>query len=189
MATIDNPLIEVIGGDTQHGTSDSKQILPTAVQKEPSNENTSLLNNKPDKQHNCFAHLKSKIRRQSCLKSKPVILILIWTFLASVLHWCFTDPSSVITPLTLFHLGDKSYSIVIIGSVYVYFAILQFFYPLAGYLADVRYGRYKCVFGSLWTFIAGTVSIGLFFVVLIAILNIFLLNSDDQRHGLMFSCL
>ena len=63
MATIDNPLIEVIGGDTQHGTSDSEQILPTAVQKEPSNENTSLLNNEPDKQHNCFAHLKSKIRR------------------------------------------------------------------------------------------------------------------------------
>ena len=42
--------------------------------------------------------------------------------------------------------------------MYVYLAILQLFYPLTGYLADVRFGRYKCVIGSLWCFIGSSVS-------------------------------
>ena len=90
-----------------------------------------------------------------------MILILIWTFLASVLHWIFTDPSFIITLLTLLIPGDNSYFIIAIGSAYVYFAILQLFYPLAGYFADIRHGRYKCVIGSLWNFIAGSLLVGI----------------------------
>ena len=180
MATIDDPLIEVVGDDSRH--NDSKQILPT-VQKELSSENTSLLNNEPDKLHNCFAHVKSKFRRQSCLKSKPVILILIWTFLASVLHWIFTDPSSVITPLTLFHIYDNSS--FIIGSAYVYFAILQLFYPFAGYLADVRYGRKKCVISSLWSFIAGSLLVGICVLVVFCLLYLPYDNNHKWSYALM----
>ena len=39
----------------------------------------------------------------------------------------------------------------------IFYAILQLFYPLAGLLADVHYGRYKCVVGSLWSFVGGSV--------------------------------
>ena len=184
MAAIDDPLIEVVGYDTQHSTTDSKQIQPTTVQKEAFNEKTSLLNNEPDKLHNCFVHLKSKFQRRSCLKSKPVILILIWIFLASVLHWIFTDPSSVITPLTLMYLGGNNYFIIVIGSAYVYFAILQLFYPLAGYLADVRYGRYKCVIGSLWSFIVGSILLGICALV-VSFLVIFTLYGNV--HKLMYA--
>ena len=130
MATINDPLIQVFGDDNLR--NDSERILPTTVQREPSNESTYLPNNEPDKLHNCFAQLKSKFQRQSCLKSKPVILSLIWTFLSSVLHWIFTDPSSVITPLTLLYIGGDSYFIIVIGSAYVYFAILQLFTHLLG---------------------------------------------------------
>ena len=45
--------------------------------------------------------------------------------------------------------------IFIIGSVFIFYALLQLFYPIAGLLADVRYGRYRCV-GSLWSFAGGT---------------------------------
>ena len=83
---------------------------------------------------------------------------MIWSFLAAILHWIFTDPSSVNTPLTLFSLGDN---IAVIGSAYMYCAILQIFYPLAGYLADVHYGRKKCVIGSLCSFFPGTLLIGI----------------------------
>ena len=180
MAAIDDPLIEVIGDDTQNlSITDSKQILPTTVQKEPYNEKTSLLNKEPDKLNNCFVHLKSKFRRQSCLKSKPAILILIWTLLASMLHWMFTDPSSMITPLTLLIFVGHNYFIILIGSVYVYFAILQLFYPLAGYLADVRYGRYKCVIGSLWSFIVGSLLVGICVLVTVVFL---VLLPDDNIH-------
>ena len=72
-----------------------------------------------------------------------------------MLHCIFTDPSTVITPLTLASLQvfDSYYMtlyfIAVIGTVYVCFAILQIFYPLAGYLADIQYRRKKCVVGSL----------------------------------------
>ena len=85
MASIDIPLIEVIGNETLH--NNSKHVQQT-IQKEPGNdsENTSiLLSSELDRKGDCFARLKSKFRRQSCLKSKPVILILIWSFL-SCLH-------------------------------------------------------------------------------------------------------
>ena len=162
MATIDNPLIEVIGGDTQHSTRNSEQIPLTTVHKESSNEDTSLLSCEPGKLHDCFAYLKSKFQRHlGCLKSKPVILILVWSFLASMLHWFFTDPTFLITPLILLTSGYSYSFITFVGSVYVYFAILQLFYPLAGYLADVRYGRKKCIIGSLWSFIAGSILVGI----------------------------
>ena len=120
-----------------------------------------MLNDEPvDDKRGCLVCLRSKFRRQTCLKSKPVILILIWVFLASVLHWSFTDPNSFVTPLSLQYLGGKSYLVAVIVSAYVYFAILQLFYPLAGYLADVRYGRYKCIVYSLWSFIAGSLLLG-----------------------------
>ena len=156
MATNDKltPLIEVIGNDTPH--NDHNQTLPAI--KESSNFS---LSDKSNKQRDCVASIKSKLRRQGCLKSKPVVMILIWSFLAAMLHWIFTDPSSVSTPLTRFSLGDNYYSIAVIGSAYVYFAILQVFYPLAGYLADVRYGRQKCVIGSLCSFFTGTLLLGI----------------------------
>ena len=156
MATTDEltPLIKIIGNDTPH--NDRNQTLPSI--QESSNFS---LNDESNKQRGCIASIKSKLQRQGCLKSKPVVIILIWSFLASMLHWIFTDPSSVITPLTQFSLGKKYYFIVVIGSVYVYFAILQVFYPLAGYLADVRYGRQKCVIGSLCSFFTGTLLLGI----------------------------
>ena len=183
MATISDPLIQVIGDDNLR--NDSERILPTTVQREPSNEITYLPNNEPDKLHNCFAQLKSKFQRQSCLKSKPVILIWIWIFLSSVLHWIFTDPSSAITPFTLLYLGGNSYFIIVIGSAYVYFAILQLFYPLAGYLADVRYGRHKCVIGSLWSFIVGSIILFGICVLVVSCLVIFTLYGNV--HKLMYA--
>ena len=48
--------------------------------------------------------------------------------------------------------------------------ILQLFYPLAGYLADVRYGRQKYVIHSLWSFIAGSVLVGISGLVVFCLL-------------------
>ena len=180
MATNDKltPLIEVIGNDTPH--NDHNQTLPAI--KESSNFS---LNDKSNKQRDCIASIKSKLRRQGCLKSKPVVMILIWSFLASMLHWIFTDPSSVSTPLTLFSSGDNYYSITVIGSVYVYFAILQVFYPLAGYLADVRYGRQKCVIGSLCSFFPGTLLIGISVPLLVCSLAFLPYDIHKWSYALM----
>ena len=160
MATVGEPLIEIIGDDSVRYSSG-----PAAtIQKDPSNQ--VLLKKKPNKRRGGFANLKSKFRGRVCLKSKPAILILIWSFLTSILHCVFIDPSVLIIPLTVASLQvyDKFFYyilIAVIGTVYVFFAILQMFYPLAGYLADVKYGRKKCVISSLWSSITTTILLGL----------------------------
>ena len=107
-----------------------------------------------------------------------------------MLHCIFTDPSTVIIPLTIASLQVYDtyymYFISVIGTVYVCFAILQIFYPLAGYLADVRYGRKKCVIGSLWSFFATTVLLGLFGLVALSLLGSYLpYHSHKWPYALM----
>ena len=100
-----------------------------------------------------------------------------------MLHCIFTDPSTVIVPLTTASLqvfdSYYMYFIAVIGTVYVCFAILQIFYPLAGYLADARYGRKKCVVGSLWSYFATTVLLGLFGLVA---LGLYFLPYDSHKQ-------
>ena len=168
MATTDKlltPLIEVVDTDTPH---DNNWVLPTIQESSNANIYRSLWWIK----QTAWLHCKHKAQtlKTGLLKSKSVVIILIWSFLASMVHWIFTDPSSVITPLTLLPLGENYYFISVIGSVYVYFAILQIFYPLAGYLADVRYGRQKCVIGSLWSFFMGTILLGISGLLLCCVL-------------------
>ena len=97
-----------------------------------------------------------------CLKSKSAVLALCWSFLAGVLQWYYSDPYALIVMF-----GSSRYSnlMSVVIPIYAVFALLQLFYPLAGMLADLRYGRYKCVIGSLWCLI-----IGFIFVLVLAAL-------------------
>ena len=101
----------------------------------------------------CCSCLRSSNQLPICLKTKSTILILFWSFLTGILHWICSDPYSVIAR---FVKHDIDLDILIIGSVFLFYAILQLFYPLAGLLADIRYGRYRCVVGSLWCFTGGS---------------------------------
>ena len=104
MATSDEPLIEIIDDDSVRYSSRP----PTNSQKELSSNSESTFK-KPSKKRGCLANLKSKFRRQVCLTSKPAILVLIWSFLTSMLHCVFIDPSSLIIPLTLARYVHYSY--------------------------------------------------------------------------------
>ena len=154
MATTEGTQIEVV----DHGFNNSHENQAQALM-QPVTKNAPLLDVK--ERQTCVAHFISKLKSQT-IKSKSVVLILIWSFLTGALHWTITDPSSIITPLTVTYYANVNYYFVaVVGSVYVYFAILQLFYPLAGYLADVRYGRYKCVIGSLWCFVGSSLLMGI----------------------------
>ena len=102
----------------------------------------------------CKATLTSRMKVTS-LKSKSAVLALYWSFLAGVLQLFYSDPSAPISILFTYIGGFRI--VETIGSIYACFALLQLFYPLAGMLADLRYGRYKCVIGSLWCLIIGIV--------------------------------
>ena len=64
----------------------------------------------------------------------------------------------------------------------MYFAILQLFYPLAEYLADVRY---KCIVCSLWSFIAGSVLFGFGIPVTFAVTFPFLIHNSNWNYVLL----
>ena len=141
------------------------QELPTDRCSQPLNqvasENISLL---PKERSACC--LRFKFRGTICPKSKSVILILIWSFFAYVLQCLFIDPYFLISVFT--QLLNRHYDvnfIYVIVPVFAYIAVVRLFYPLAGLLADVRYGRYKCVIYSQWSFIGGSLLIGVGIVV------------------------
>ena len=74
--------------------------------------------------------------RMRIVHNKGAFLILVWSFLVTNLGYCI------------------SYSVSRIYSSLVYVIILTtvgLTIPLAGWLADVRYGRYKIIQWSLWT--------------------------------------
>ena len=157
MATVHEPSIEVIrsGVWEQESSRRGEELLNMSS---VYSEETPLFVTSKLKQPTCYECLMEKFKRLTFIKSKSAILVLIWSFLAGILHWAYTDPGSVITSLVI--INERDFLIEIVGSMYVYFAILQLFYPLAGYLADVRYGRYKCVIGSLWCFVVSSISAG-----------------------------
>ena len=102
-------------------------------------------------------------RRMVCLKSKAAILILIWTFSMAILQGItFSNTYSLIYILGF--LVNTNF-VIIVGCVYIFYAILQLFYPLAGLLADVRFGRYRSVICSLWSLLAGFVLILMSFLL------------------------
>ena len=177
MTAYHEPRIEVLSSQVTQRNSNERDTNLEALMN-PISEETPLLE-KPS----CYEYMKKKFKRLNFLKSKSAILILIWSFLAGVLHWAYTDPGSIITPVVMltYFQQQPAFVILTIGSMYVYFAILQLFYPLAGFLADVRCGRYKCVVGSLWCFVGSSVLVGVG-LVLAAVLPLYLYPYANDTH-------
>ena len=66
------------------------------------------------------------------LKNKGAILILIWSFLAMWVYYYIK-------------------SLVLKGSLYVVEVPITLVLPIAGWLADVRFGRFRVIYWSVWT--------------------------------------
>ena len=127
MATIDKSQIQVC--DTLHGSGQSRALDQVV------GENAQLL------------HRERHKSRIVCLKSKPAILLLVWSLLVNILQWNY-NPYYFITMFGMYSLYNVDLLKVIV-SIYAFFAVFQLIYPVTGLLADIRYGRNKCVIGSL----------------------------------------
>ena len=105
----------------------------------------------------CYKKVRSKFKNcRYCLtmwSSKAVVLILVWNLIISVGFKGFFDPS--LYTVTLLknpyrYCGTTKYAtLILFGLSYSISALLLFFYPLAGFLADVCWGRYATVKNSL----------------------------------------
>ena len=78
---------------------------------------------------------------RKCVSNKAALLILLWSFVVGLLSGMLMNPE-----LYLRFLKFKYYIIT-----YVCVVIYTLFFPLAGILADIKFGRYKTVVTSLFT--------------------------------------
>ena len=96
----------------------------------------------------------SKSGRQFCVKSKAAILVLCWNFCITLGFTSILDPIVLlIAETTSIDQDTYTHAVgVLIPSFCACTAFLYLFYPLAGYLADTRCGRYKTIIYSLCSF-------------------------------------
>ena len=136
-------------------------------------ENTPLLISS-DKEAKIKQSMLSRLKDRVFVKSKAANMIILWNLLVSFLYGIMLNPGVSIVGLNNVIADTSGVSIVglnnviadtsgvetyillnlsmTIGpSVYGCVAICLLFYPLAGYLGDVHFGRYKTVRCSLWT--------------------------------------
>ena len=138
MAMLEDSHIEVL----IDSVADRDELYTHNKQKE--NEQTPFLETR---KRQAVGGTRLKYRRY-CFNSKAGLFILFWNLLISLTLAPLLDTGYYLKLLDryLFHL--KQYTIV--TSFFGFAAIFYLFYPLAGYLADVRCGRYKSVFYSVW---------------------------------------
>ena len=85
-------------------------------------------------------------RTRKCITSKAAIIILLWSFAVSLVYSIVLNPDiyvQVFSPLAIWG-GLIPYGVV---------PIVLCFFPLAGFLADTKFGRYKTVTVSLYIII------------------------------------
>ena len=117
----------------------------------PTEERKSLL--RRTEQHSWRHHVNgicNNYRRRWCLSSKAVILILIWNIFIVVALSTYFDPSLYALTFGSFFVTQFNFdSILLTITVYSISAIIFLLYPLAGCLADIRWGRYTTILNSL----------------------------------------
>ena len=156
-------------------------------------ENTPLLISS-DKEAKIKQSMLSRLKDRVFVKSKAANMIILWNLLVSFLYGIMLNPGVSIVGINT--NADDPYIILLnlsmtVGpSVYGYVAICLLFYPLAGYLGDVCFGRYKTVRCSLWTIwitllTAGVVASGGFIYFLVTS-SLFVYYNDPTAFPIAF---
>ena len=73
-----------------------------------------------------------------CVSSKAILLVLFWSFSVSLVHNCIFEGGHFLS--NAFHLPVE-YSPILFALE----SLVMCFYPLAGFLADTKYGRFKMI--------------------------------------------
>ena len=171
--------VEVLAADEQSICDEKEEESHSSI-KYVSYSNDELHNSSQRAKHGkltsrVYTKIRSKFKNhRRCLwSSKAVVLILAWNLIISIGFNSFFDPSlyTVIMFNDISNYDDDDYDIDMLtyGLAYGINALLFLFYPLAGFLADVCWGRYTTVKNSLcflfWSivlmsFIAGMAILG-----------------------------
>ena len=122
----------------------------------------------------CSVNIQARCRRRCCLRSKAAWLILLWNLIIVTSLSTFCDPSFYVYNIDSVSAFKAvcAPSFLIIPALYGISAFLLLFYPLAGCLADIRWGRYKTIIYGvhivLWSFTLIVLFSGTMVVVMFA---------------------
>ena len=162
----------------QHQIKDlacAEENIPT------SGETAPLLRNE---RRNTRARMRSKFHcrhQRCCVSSKAALLILVWNLILVAGFKVFLDPNFFRVLFKFTHETDDNFNSLSV-IMYSVVAFLFLFYPLAGCLADIRWGRYKTVVYSvrvIWgNLVAGVILAGVAFA---SIANPLLFNSRNNN--------
>ena len=145
-------------------------------------ESTPLLRNVRQR---IFQRLRSKFRCRfhwCCLTSKAALLILLWKTIIVAGLESFIGPSYFGSG---FEVADDVTTVTILsGITYSGLVFLFLFYPLAGYLADIRWGRYKTIINSLRLIWGSLVAMLVFAGVAIAsiMISVYIIKRDIYNY-------
>ena len=103
----------------------------------------SLLSNPSDSSTSFWSWCKRTLRGgHKCVTSKAAIITLFWCFIVSLIYGYVYQ---VFVISQQFDKGNTMYQMF----VYVIMAVIFSFFPLAGCLADIKFGRYKTIDRSM----------------------------------------
>ena len=80
---------------------------------------------------------------------KPALMVLMWSFFMGVVYAAVTSLSSYQIPIDALNIPTY------LMADATYFGLIHLFYPIAGLLADLKFGRYKTIISSIWILVAG----------------------------------
>ena len=107
-------------------------------------EDTSLL----EKASSYRSVLTKRYRNtRKCVSSKAALLILMWSCPVALLYGTALNPNRNI----IFAINNRIAELCLYG----FTALMWCFFPLAGFLSDVKYGRYKTIVFSLVAILIG----------------------------------
>ena len=85
------------------------------------------------------------LTRCKCVTSKAALLILLWSFMVGLLSGMMLNSDLIVS----IALSIDSIDVAITLYIYIGVAFITCLFPLAGVLADIKYGRYKTIITSI----------------------------------------
>ena len=118
------------------------------------NEGTPLL---PGRKRQSWLAMRYGNTRK-CVSNKAALLILLWSFVVGLCGAMLLNPEMYL----------RFFSLIISIAAYGVVVVFTCFFPLAGILADIKFGRYKTVVTSLFIVLL-TLSLGVAFAAIITL--------------------
>ena len=127
-----------------HDTGNHGVLCDTQLTKMALSEESSLINehSKLEKLSEKLSLWKRRYRRShKCVSSRAVILVLCWSFSVNLMYNSIFEGADYLFTTFFDDLISVRYYFIL----YAFQSFIMCFYPLAGFLADTKYGRFKMI--------------------------------------------